>query len=84
MLNDEILERVKYVVVDQLTVEPQSVVLDSSFQDDLGADSLDLVELMMGMEEEFGIKIDDEAAQSIRTVRDAVHFIGRQLGPPLG
>ncbi|MDR2405065.1 MAG: acyl carrier protein [Deltaproteobacteria bacterium] len=79
MSDDDILERVKTVVVEQLTVEPQDVKLDASFQDDLGADSLDLVELMMGMEEEFGIKIDDEAAQNIRTVNDAVTFIGKEL-----
>ena len=76
---DDILDRVRKVVVEQLTVEPDDVRPESSFQDDLGADSLDLVELMMGMEEEFGIKIDDEAAQSIRTVQDAIKFIKQQL-----
>ncbi|MDR2339872.1 MAG: acyl carrier protein [Deltaproteobacteria bacterium] len=79
MPDDNILEKVKQVVVDQLTVEYSDVKPESSFQDDLGADSLDLVELMMGMEEEFEIKIDDEAAQSIRTVSDAVNFIKKQL-----
>jgi acyl carrier protein len=78
MPDDDILERVKKVVVDQLTVEPSDVKPESSFQDDLNADSLDLVELMMGMEEEFSIKIDDEAAQNIRTVKDAVAFIKAQ------
>jgi acyl carrier protein len=76
---DDILDRVRKVVVEQLTVESDDVRPESSFQDDLGADSLDLVELMMGMEEEFGIKIDDEAAQAIRTVQDAVKFIKQQL-----
>ncbi|MDR1080605.1 MAG: acyl carrier protein [Deltaproteobacteria bacterium] len=72
---DDIFERVKNVVVEQLTVDPAEVQMDSSLQDDLQADSLDLVELMIGMEEEFDVKIDDEAAQQIKTVRDAVDFI---------
>ncbi|MDR2612580.1 MAG: acyl carrier protein [Deltaproteobacteria bacterium] len=76
-MSDDIFERVKKVVVDQLTVEPSEVLPESSLQDDLQADSLDLVELMIGMEEEFDVKIDDEAAQSIKTVQDAVDFISR-------
>jgi acyl carrier protein len=56
-------------------VEQADIRLESSFQDDLGADSLDLVDFIMAMEEEFDIKIDDEAAQSIKTVKDAVEFI---------
>ncbi|MDR1038248.1 MAG: acyl carrier protein [Deltaproteobacteria bacterium] len=72
---EDIFERVKNVVVEQLTVDPAEVQMDSSLQDDLQADSLDLVELMIGMEEEFDVKIDDEAAQQIKTVRDAVDFI---------
>jgi acyl carrier protein len=79
MSDDSILEKVRQVVVEQLTVEPDDVKPESSFQDDLGADSLDLVELMMAMEEQFEIKIDDEAAQTIRTVNDAVTFIKNQL-----
>ncbi|MDR2443863.1 MAG: acyl carrier protein [Deltaproteobacteria bacterium] len=71
----DILERITNVVVEQLSIEPSAVVLEASFQDDLGADSLDLVELIMAMEEEFDIKIDDEAAQNLKTVRDAVNFI---------
>jgi acyl carrier protein len=71
----DIFERVTNVVVEQLAIEPSAVVPEASFQDDLGADSLDVVELIMAMEEEFDIKIDDEAAQSIKTVRDAVSFI---------
>ncbi|MDR2199745.1 MAG: acyl carrier protein [Deltaproteobacteria bacterium] len=78
MSDGDILEKVKKVVEDQLTVEYDDIKPGSSFQDDLGADSLDLVELMIGMEEEFGIKIDDEAAQSIRTVNDAVEFIKKE------
>jgi acyl carrier protein len=78
-MSDDIFERVKKVVVDQLTVDPAEVLLDSSLQDDLQADSLDMMELMIGMEEEFDIKIDDEAAQSIRTVKDAVEFIVKSV-----
>ncbi|MDR1313591.1 MAG: acyl carrier protein [Deltaproteobacteria bacterium] len=77
---DDIFERVKNVVVEQLTVDPAEVQMDSSLQDDLQADSLDLVELMIGMEEEFDVKIDDEAAQGIKTVRDAVEFISKNVG----
>jgi acyl carrier protein len=79
-MSDDIFERVKKVVVDQLTVDPSEVLLESALQDDLQADSLDLVELMMGMEEEFDIKIDDEAAQTIKTVKDAVDFITKNVG----
>ncbi|MDR1577711.1 MAG: acyl carrier protein [Deltaproteobacteria bacterium] len=71
----EILDRVVGVVADQLQVDSSEIQLESNFQDDLGADSLDLVELIMAMEEEFDVKIDDEAAQSIKTVQDAVDFI---------
>ncbi|MDR1607588.1 MAG: acyl carrier protein [Deltaproteobacteria bacterium] len=71
----DILERVIKVVADQLQVDPQEIQVESHFQDDLGADSLDLVELIMAMEEEFNIKIDDEAAQAIKTVQDSVDFI---------
>ncbi|MDR2140530.1 MAG: acyl carrier protein [Deltaproteobacteria bacterium] len=71
----EIMERVVKIVADQLQVEVADIRSESSFQDDLGADSLDLVELIMAMEEEFDIKIDDEAAQSIKSVQDAVNYI---------
>jgi acyl carrier protein len=76
-MSEEILERIKMVVNKQLAVDPSEVVPESSFQDDLGADSLDLVEIMMGMEDEFQIKIDDEVAQSIKTVKDALEFIAK-------
>jgi acyl carrier protein len=69
------MERVVKIVADQLQVEVADIRSESSFQDDLGADSLDLVELIMAMEEEFDIKIDDEAAQSIKSVQDAVNYI---------
>jgi len=71
--------RVITVVAEQLSVEATEIRPESSFQDDLGADSLDLVELIMAMEEEFDIKIDDEAAQKLKTVQMAVDFIDNSL-----
>lgn len=71
----DITSRVITVVADQLSVDASEIRPESSFQDDLGADSLDLVELIMAMEEEFDVKIDDDAAQKIKTVQNAVDFI---------
>lgn len=68
-------ERVKNVIVDQLTVDADEVTLEASFVDDLGADSLDVVELIMGLETEFDIEIPDEDAEKISTVGDAVEYI---------
>ena len=68
-------ERVKSIIVEQLGVEEDEVTLDASFTDDLGADSLDIVELVMAFEEEFGIEIPDEDAEKIATVKDAVGYI---------
>jgi acyl carrier protein len=68
-------EKVKQIIVDQLGVEPADVTATSSFVDDLGADSLDRVELVMTLEETFGIEIPDEAAEKIATVQDAVDYI---------
>ncbi|EFC83354.1 acyl carrier protein [Parafrankia sp. EUN1f] len=68
-------ERVKSVVVDQLEVKPEQVTNNASFVDDLGADSLDLVELGVALEEEFGIGISDEDAEGINTVQDAIDWI---------
>jgi acyl carrier protein len=75
MDREEILDKVKAVVVDQLNVEDEEVVDDASFIDDLGADSLGIVELVMALEEEFGVSIPDEDAESIKTVGDAVSYI---------
>ncbi len=75
----DITSRVINVVAEQLSVEASEIRPESSFQDDLGADSLDLVELIMAMEEEFDIKIDDEAAQKLKTVQLAVDFINNSL-----
>ncbi len=71
----EIAERVKKIVVENLGVEADNVGEAASFIDDLGADSLDTVELVMAFEEEFGIEIPDDAAETILTVADAVKFI---------
>jgi len=71
----DITNRVRKIVVEHLNVADDKVVEGASFIDDLGADSLDTVELVMAFEEEFGIEIPDEAAESIGTVGDAVKFI---------
>lgn len=71
----EEFERVKDVIVDQLGADESAVTMEASFVDDLGADSLDIVELIMGLESEFEIEIPDEDAEKIRTVGDAVNYI---------
>jgi acyl carrier protein len=70
-----IFDEVKEVVVEQLNVSPDEVKEDSKFADDLGADSLDVVELVMSLEEKFDIEIPDEEAEGIATVSDAIKFI---------
>ena len=69
------MERVKKIIVDQLGVEEDKVKEDSSFIDDLGADSLDIVELIMAFEEEFDIEIADEDAEKIKVVGDVIHYL---------
>ena len=71
----DVLERVKKVVVEQLSVDESSVTPEASFTADLGADSLDTVELVMAFEEEFDCEIPDEDAEKIATVQDAVNYI---------
>jgi len=73
----DIAERVKKIVVEHLNVDADKVTDNASFIEDLGADSLDTVELVMAFEEEFGIEIPDDAAESIVTVGDAVKFIDK-------
>lgn len=72
-------ERVKKIISEQLGVEDAAVILDASFVDDLGADSLDTVELVMAFEEEFGIEIQDEDAEKILTVKNAIEYIEEKI-----
>lgn len=71
----EEFERVKSVIADQLGVDEDTITMESSFVDDLGADSLDIVELIMGLEGEFDLEIPDDQAEKISTVGDAVNYI---------
>ncbi len=71
----DVAERVRKIVVEHLGVEAEKVTEDASFIDDLGADSLDTVELVMAFEDEFGVEIPDDAAEKILTVKDAISFI---------
>ena len=80
MAEKSIEERVKDIIVEQLGVNPEQVTPTASFIEDLGADSLDTVELVMAFEEEFDIEIPDDAAEHIQTVGDAVKFIQERLG----
>ncbi|BAM51036.1 acyl carrier protein [Synechocystis sp. PCC 6803] len=75
VMNQEIFEKVKKIVVEQLEVDPDKVTPDATFAEDLGADSLDTVELVMALEEEFDIEIPDEVAETIDTVGKAVEHI---------
>jgi acyl carrier protein len=72
---EPVADRVKKIIVDQLGVEEELVTSEASFVDDLGADSLDTVELVMALEEEFGIEIPDEDAEKITRVKEAVDYI---------
>jgi len=74
-MSDSVEEKVKAIIVNQLGVEESAVVAKAKFIEDLGADSLDIVELVMAMEEAFGIDIPDEEAENLRTVDDAVNFV---------
>lgn len=75
MTNEQILEQVTDILVDQLGIEPDDVTMDAHFIDDLNADSLDIVELIMALEQEFDMAIPDEEAERIETVGDAVNYI---------
>jgi acyl carrier protein len=79
-MSQDVLNRVKKVTVEQLGVKEEEVTEQSSFQEDLGADSLDVVELVMAFEDEFGIDIPDEEVGEIKTVGDAVAYICKKLG----
>ena len=71
----DVFEKVKEIIVDKLGVDESAIKLEASFVEDLGADSLDIVDLVMALEEEFGIDIPDEEAQNIKNVGDAVNYI---------
>lgn len=75
----EIYQKVVDIIVEELAVDPEEVKPNASFIDDLGADSLDVVELVMAFEEEFDIEIPDEDAENIQTVQDAVDYIEENL-----
>ena len=75
MSSEEVFEKVKSIIVEQLQVNEDAVTLEASFIDDLGADSLDLVELIMALEEEFGIEIPDADAEKVVSVDDVVNYI---------
>ena len=73
----EAIDRIKKIIIDQLGIEAGKISIDSSFIDDLGADSLDIVELIMAFEEEFDIEIPDEDAEKIKTVGDVVNYLSK-------
>ncbi len=75
MTTEDVLAKIKEILVDQLSVEEDEVTVESNFIDDLNADSLDIVELVMAMEQEFDISIPDEDAEKIKTVGDAVEYV---------
>lgn len=79
MSQTEIFEKVKKIVADQLSVDIENISPQSNFANDLGADSLDTVELVMALEEEFDIEIPDEAAEKITTVQEAVEYINNKV-----
>ena len=79
MNETEIFDKVKAIVVEQLSVEEAQVTETANFQNDLNADSLDVVEMVMALEEAFDIEIPDEAAEEIKTVKDAVTYIGSKV-----
>ena len=79
MSDKSLEERVKKIIVEQLGVDKKEISLDASFIEDLGADSLDTVELVMAFEEEFGIEIPDEDAEKIVTVKDAIDYLSSKV-----
>jgi acyl carrier protein len=78
-MSDEAYQKIKAIIVDTLAVEEDEVTLDASFREDLGADSLDLVELIMAFEDEFGGRISDDDARSITSVRGAVEYVQEKM-----
>lgn len=80
MADNTIEEKVKKIIVEQLTVNPDQVTPDAKFVEDLGADSLDNVELIMALEEEFGLEVPDEEAEKLQSVGDVIKYIGANTG----
>ena len=80
MKKEEVLSRLKEIIVDRLDVEEDQIVPEASFVEDLGADSLDIVELIMGIEEEFDIEIPDEDAEKLTTVGEAMNYTLAKIG----
>jgi acyl carrier protein len=80
MKKEEMLARLKEIIIDRLDVEEDQIVPEASFVEDLGADSLDIVELIMGIEEEFDIEIPDEDAEKLTTVGEAMSYTFSKLG----
>jgi acyl carrier protein len=76
--------RVKEIIINELGVEPEKVTAEASFVEDLGADSLDTVELVMAFEEEFGVEIPDEDAEQLQTVGDAIRYLKEKGGDKVG
>ncbi|MCC6972182.1 MAG: acyl carrier protein [Phycisphaerales bacterium] len=72
-------ERIKKIIIDHIEIDDSKITLQSSFSDDLGADSLDLVEIIMALEEQFEIEITDEEANNLTTIKDAVDFVNNKL-----
>jgi len=80
MLSEDVMRRLKALVAERLGVDESMITREASFVEDLNADSLDLVELIMSLEEEFDIEIPDEAAEKIKTVGDAMDYLEERLG----
>ena len=72
-------DKIKEIIIDQLGVSPEEVVAEASFIDDLGADSLDIVELVMALEEEWGLEIPDDDAEKIQTIQDAINYVEERV-----
>lgn len=77
LMSDNIESQVKDIIVEQLGVEPQKVTLEAKFIEDLGADSLDIVELIMAFEEKFSIEVPEDAAEGLKSVQDVIDFINK-------